>query len=91
MLNKTPTREEKIEQNEPHQKCFDPGIRKQTQLTKIKYQNPPKRMEDEPNIILRENTIGHDMSNTNPAKNRSELRSSGNVSSSCITKYGGKS
>jgi hypothetical protein len=22
MLNKTPTREEKIEQNEPHQKCF---------------------------------------------------------------------
>ena len=23
-------------------------------------------MEDEPNIILRENTIGHDMSNMNP-------------------------
>ena len=48
-------------------------------------------MEDESDIILRENTIGHDMSNTNPAKNRSELRSSENVSSSCITKYGDKS
>ena len=44
----------------------DSSIRKQTQLPKIKYQNPPKRMEDEPNIILRENTIGHDMSNMNP-------------------------
>jgi hypothetical protein len=41
----------------------DSSIRKQTQLTKIKYQNPPKRMEDEPNIILRENTIGSGNSN----------------------------